>query len=231
MSTVRLIRGDCLQVLPTLDAGSIDAVVTDPPYGIGYFQHSNSGGAPPGRKSYNRLVTPPIRGDDRPFDPAPWLEWPCLFWGANHCASAIPRGGSWIGWDKAAGGGPDDNYADGEFAWCSVAGIKRNVIRYTWKGVCRAGENNRKRLHPMQKPVALMARCIEMMDLPPGATIIDPYMGSGTTGVAAVRLGFNFVGVEIDPGYFAVAQRRIEAEQARHPLFEVPRPVQVEMFA
>jgi site-specific DNA-methyltransferase (adenine-specific) len=64
-----------------------------------------------------------------------------------------------------------------------------------------------------------MRWCAECLKLEPGATIFDPYMGSGTTGVAAVQLGFNFIGCELDPAYFAIAQRRIEAEQARHPLF------------
>jgi site-specific DNA-methyltransferase (adenine-specific) len=230
MSEVRLIQGDCLKVLPTLEG--VDAVVADPPYGIGYV-HSTGGKGLHDRRNTNM----PIIGDNRPFDPTVWLDHPCLFWGANHFAMRLPIGGSWLSWDKAPNGGPEDNFSDCEFAWCSVVGIKRNSFRYQWKGMTcvKKGEHNGRgqviRLHPSQKPIALMAWCIRLMDLPPGATILDPFMGSGTTGVAAVRLGFNFIGIEIDPGYFAVAKKRIEAEQARHPLFETPRAAQVEMFA
>jgi DNA modification methylase len=74
--------------------------------------------------------------------------------------------------------------------------------------------------HPTQKPVALMLWCFEKLKLKPGDTVFDPYMGSGTTGVAALRAGLNFIGIEIDPTYFAIARKRIEAEQDRHPLFE-----------
>jgi DNA modification methylase len=88
-----------------------------------------------------------------------------------------------------------------------------------------------KHFHPVQKPLPLMAWCLDQLDLQPGMTVLDPYMGSGTTGVACVRAGLNFIGIEVDPTYFAIAQRRIEAEQNRHPLFEAPARVQAELFA
>ena len=73
-------------------------------------------------------------------------------------------------------------------------------------------EKDEKRQHPTQKPVAVMSWCLEKAKVPIGATVLDPYMGSGTTGIAAIRRGCNFVGVEKDPRYYAIAVRRIEAE-------------------
>lgn len=212
MSRYLIVNGDSRR-LP-VDLSRVDAVVSDPPYGIGYFRHSNSGAPPKGRGSCSRLVMPRIHDDDRPFDPTPWLDRPCLFWGANHCTLSLPPHGSWLVWDKAAGGGPDDNYADAEFAWTSVRAVKRNVFRYTWKGVCQAGEKDQRRVHPTQKPVALMRWCVRLMNLPPNSVILDPYMGSGTTLIAALAEGHRAIGIEIDHRYCEVARRRIERPHA-----------------
>ena len=76
------------------------------------------------------------------------------------------------------------------------------------------------REHPTQKPVEVMKFSLEKAKLQPGATIFDPFMGSGTTGVACVQLGRNFIGCEIDPQYYAIAERRIRDAQAQPNLFE-----------
>jgi site-specific DNA-methyltransferase (adenine-specific) len=226
--SVRLILGDCLQVLPMLSG--IDAVVTDPPYGIGY-QHSGGERANwrgrRGRYEATRKFDK-IEGDDAIFDPEPLLAWPCLMWGADHYEDRLPNG-SWLCWDKCDETGPDDSFVDGEFAWCSEKGIKRNVFRYLWKGLCcvKAGEDNGRRVHPTQKPWRLMAWCLGHV---PGSMIVDPYMGSGTTGVACVRTGRRFVGIEIEPKYYAIAKRRIQAELSRFPLFEPQRQKQAGLF-
>ncbi len=215
---VRLLCGDCLTLMRDIPADSVLAIVTDPPYGIGYV-HSGRGFGIPARRNAS-----PIIGDAAPFDPSPWLAFPCLFWGANHFAGSLPPGGSWLAWDKSVGQGPADSFADCEFAWCSVSGIKRNVCRHLWKGVIRerAGENDGPRLHPTQKPFGLMRWAISLLDLPPDSLILDPYMGSGSTGVAALKMGHRFLGIEIDPTYFRVAQRRLAA--AATPLFDGPAP-------
>ena len=126
----------------------------------------------------------------------------------NHW-DAVPPGGTILAWDKAAGGGPADSFADCEFAWVSIPKIKRNIFRYLWKGVCQAGEKGVKRFHPNQKPIALMEWCIGHMGLPAGSLVLDPYMGSGTTGVAAINLGMRFIGIELDEEYCQVAVQRI----------------------
>jgi site-specific DNA-methyltransferase (adenine-specific) len=211
IGNAELWHGDCREVLPLLHG--VDALVSDPPYGIAY-QHSGGGRAAPGaRNPPVRNEKMPIANDDAAFDPAHLLGFPSvLIFGADHYRERLPAGGTLVAWDKSCGIGPADSFADAEFAWTN-ARVKRNVLRFLWKGVAceKAGEENGKRYHPTQKPVGLMQRCIEL--LPEAAVICDPYMGSGSTGVAALRLGRRFVGVELDRRYFDVACERIENEQ------------------
>jgi len=202
---IQIFHGDCREIVPLLEAGSVDCVVTDPPYGIRYVK----GGG--GHGLWINLPTEPIYGDDQPFDPSPWLAWPCLMWGADHYKHVLPPGGTMLAWDKSVGIGPADSFVDCEFAWCSVAGIKRNVFRFLWKGAIsmKAGENNGRRLHPTQKPEVLIRWCIEFVSKR-GDLILDPFMGSGTTLRAAKDLGRRAIGVEIEERYAEIAARRLE---------------------
>jgi site-specific DNA-methyltransferase (adenine-specific) len=204
-------HGDCREVLPLLQG--VDAIVSDPPYGIAY-QHSGGGKAAPGAKLPPvRNAKMPIANDAAAFDPTHLLGFESvLIFGADHYRDKLPAGGTLVAWDKSCGIGPADSFADAEFAWTN-ARVKRNVLRYLWKGVAceKAGEENGKRYHPTQKPIGVMQRCIEL--LPAAAVICDPYMGSGSTGVAALRIGRRFIGIECDRRYFDVACERIENEQ------------------
>lgn len=208
---VKLWLADCLDVLDCVDA---DAIVTDPPYKTKYTQ-VGPGMPVSGRYSCRRLANK-IEGYDADFDPTPLLRWPCLLFGADHYCTKLTDGGVMHVWDKAYSGGPKDSFSDAELFWTSWR-CAREVIRYLWKGVCQDGEKGIKKYHPSQKPIAVMERCVEMAD---AETIIDPFMGSGTTGVAAVRLGRKFLGIEKEPKYFDIAKRRIIAELERMPLFE-----------
>jgi site-specific DNA-methyltransferase (adenine-specific) len=213
MPTVKLHRGDCLKFLKTLPAGSVDAIVTDPPYGMGWntdstrFSHSErSPKFGEGRDDYGAIV-----GDDQPFDPAPWLVFrKVVLWGSNHYAAKLPAGTTlvWLKKDKHLFG---TFLSDAEIGW-----MKGNHGVYchfkTFTNSTRVKELGLPRsIHPTQKPVSLMEWCISRLKLKPGSTIFDPFMGTGSTGVAAVRLGFNFIGAELDPKYVAVARRRIRA--------------------
>lgn len=158
-----------------------------------------------------------VAGDDAAFDPGPFLAYPeCIMWGANHYASALPHG-RWLAWDKLAGMVEFDSFSDVEFAWRKGRG-KDRIFSHLWKGVCQASEKGGKqRFHPTQKPIALMSWCIQMTA--DGASVLDPFMGSGTTGVAASKLGRRFIGIEIDPGYFDIACKRILEAQQTADLF------------
>lgn len=213
-----LYLGDCREILPTL--GRVDAVVTDPPYGIGYAR--GRGGNGKQRVRSGRNDERPIIGDDRPFDPSPWLSWPCVMWGANHYAAALPKG-RWLAWNKLGHMTPWDDFCDVELAWCSERGADR-IFSLLWKGLIQGDKEgvSGERWHPTQKPVALMKWCLGF--LPNAQTILDPFMGSGTTGVAAIKLGRKFIGIEIEPKYFDIACRRIEEAWKQPRLFEEPRP-------
>lgn len=198
-----LYLGDCLTVSEVADA-----VISDPPYGIAA---SRTGGA----GVWTRRIGTAIVGDDRPFDPSPWLAYKdAILWGANHYADKLPASAGWLVWDKKLGIKQDD-FSDGEIAWHKQGGAVR-IYRKLWNGLL-AHEPGQQRLHPMQKPIELMRWCIERARLP--ATILDPYMGCGTTGVAAMQMGLRFVGVEIEPVYFEIACERIENAQRQERLF------------
>ena len=234
---VKLWLGDCLDVLPTLAAGSVDAVVTDPPYGISHFK-GNTGnvGAYRGSKlqSGNARNAERIVGDNVPFDPSPLLRFAnVLTWGANHYAQRLPAGfGRWLAWNKLEHLESFDSFSDVEFAWHSLGKASR-IFNYMWKGgmACRkAGEDNGRRDHPTQKPVGLLLWCLDQAGTKSDDVVLDPFMGVGSTGVACVRSGRQFWGIEITSKYFEIAKRRIIAELERMPLFEEkPRYTQAEL--
>ena len=213
--------GDCLELFPRLK-DAVDAVVSDPPYGIGY-QHGGGGMSEQVNK-FCPTNLKPIHGDDHQFDPAPLLRLvdaagkksrAILLWGADHFKTRLPEGGRLICWDKSCGQGPADSFTDAEFAWTNRKNA-RCIYRHFWKGAMRSGEDGSAaafRAHPSQKPVELMRWCLETARIGLGKTVLDPFMGSGTTGVACVTSGRKFIGIEIDPDYFAIACRRIEAAQ------------------
>jgi len=209
--SVSIIRGDCRDVLPV----DCDAVVTDPPYGISFDFSKSKNRKNTLARAYGPYKTKDrnwanVSGDTQPFDPAHLLEYgQIIMWGANHYASRLPDSAAWLVWDKKVNT-PADNHSDCELAWTNIGGSVRRLF-HLWRGAVRAGEENPKKadkLHPAQKPVALMMWCVGMTT----GTVLDPYMGSGTTGVACIRTGRKFIGIEIDPAHFATARARLENE-------------------
>lgn len=201
---------DCLDVMKDMPDKSVDCVVTDPPYGIAHVM--SQGGLSPRN-------TRPIVGDDKPFNPTPFFRWPCIMFGGDHFANKLPGGVLHV-WDKNPNGAVSDAFSDAELIWTSWV-CARRIFRHLWKGMCQASEKGGKqRWHPTQKPVALMEWCINKTT----GTVLDPFMGSGTTGVACVNLGRKFIGIEIDPDYFEIACRRIEEAYQQPRLFEDKEP-------
>lgn len=202
-----LILGDCRQ--SSIALIGTEAVVTDPPYGISYRHGARKGGVKMGTDGMA------IHGDDAPFDPELWLSAPeALFWGAEHFKRRLPDGGRWLVWDKRRIGVVRDQGCV-ENAWCSNPGVTR-LFRHPWDGADMHTERGDKRVHSNQKPVDLMAWCLTFIR---ASVIFDPFMGSGTTGIAAVNAGRKFIGVEIDPGHFETALRRIEQAQRQSDMF------------
>lgn len=198
---VTIYHGDALEVMGSVAA---DVLVTDPPYGMSYRHGFRGGGVAYGSDG----VT--IAGDDDPFDPAPLLclKLPTAMFGANHYATRLPDARGWLVWDKRDGDGPTDQ-SDAELAWTNVLSVVR-VYSARWRGALRTGrEQAEGRFHVNQKPVALMAWVIGWM--PPG-TVLDPYMGSGSTLVASKELGRRSIGIEIEERYCEIAARRCSQE-------------------
>lgn len=229
-----LYLGDCREILPTLDRA--DLMVADPPYGIGYT-HSGGGGIfVNGERKSTKFGNTKIVGDDAPFEPGPEIlnaaEALCL-WGAIHYANSLPLkpGDRWLAWDKGFAEVPTISFSHFEAAWTSRKGACR-LKKWVWHGCFRQEEGNREgRVHPTQKPIGIMRWSIEQT-APRARTVLDPFMGSGTTGVACAQLGKRFVGIEIDPGYFDTACSRIEAAQTQGTLLaqSEPEPEQTDLL-
>jgi site-specific DNA-methyltransferase (adenine-specific)/modification methylase len=205
-----VILGDCLEILPTL--GQFDAVVTDPPYGIGEARKNNA--------SRGKLAVAKDYGisdwDDQPItkESVDFLrnisKWQIIF-GGNYFE--LPPAKCWLIWDKENG---ESDFADAELAWTNLNKAVR-LKRYMWNGMLRANKELRGD-HPTQKPIGIMKWVIS--HLPTDVkTIIDPYMGSGTTGVACMEMDKAFVGIERERKYFDIACKRIEDAQRQERLF------------
>ena len=192
--------GDCREVLPTLSG--IAAVVTDPPYGIGFAAQPTTG--------QRRVGNVPEAWDDSTaadrLDDALALAPILAVWGGNYYPLPISRG--WLTWFK-----PDAPPSMGSIELCWT-NQDQNCRQIAWS----IGATNAERVgHPTQKPQRVMEWTIQQ--LPYAAVILDPFMGSGTTGVACARLWRRFVGIEIEPRYFDIACRRIEQAQRQGDLF------------
>lgn len=204
---VTIYNADCREVLPELEHKSVGLLLTDPPYGIGYEMKPVVVGK--GHRRRLRGGKLPIFGDAAPFDPEHVLQFPrVVLWGANWYAERLPASGGWIVWDKTDGGrGPKNNFADAEMAWTNVA-AQPLLFRHLWKGLVRASESGCTVQHPTQKPVALMEWIIDRWTSP-GDTILDPYLGSGPTLIAAKNLNRRAIGIEIHEPYAEIAAKRL----------------------
>lgn len=216
----RLILGDSRLILPTLDRH--DALIGDPPYGIS-FSHGAGGEGIGSGKYVSKFNGVKIIGDDAPFDPKPFLGIApiVVLWGANHFAASLPSSSKWLVWDKRRGLTKND-FADCEMAWTNQNGVAR-LLNHYWNGMMRDSERAVARVHPTQKPIALMEWCLDQFQ--DAQTIVDPWLGSGTTLVACQRMGRNGTGIELDPDYFDIACKRVD-EAARQPdlLIDPPKP-------
>lgn len=223
---VTLYLGDCREIVPTLPRPA--AVITDPPYGMDADTDSRrfTGGRKTNRVRGSGRGWEAIHGDAEPFSPAPWLDAAdtVLLWGANHFAQRLPVGTTLI-WIKKGAHLFGTFLSDAEVAWMKGGhGVYCHEASFPPPSrIIEADLGSGLAAHPTQKPISLMRWCIERAKVPAGALILDPYMGSGTTGVAAVRMGHGFTGIEISEAYFDTACRRIEAE-LRAPRLDLPEP-------
>jgi len=210
--TVTIYHGDCRDIMATIEA---DAIITDPPYGIAYDGSH--------KKYKNGKDHGECEWDKCPYDPAPILQknLPSVIWGGNCFASRLPDNPGWLCWVKINQNGTKIRQAEMELAWTNCVNRSQSY-RFNWIGAGMEGETNAVyggTIHPTQKPVPLMGWCMETAGIKEGETVLDPYMGSGSTGIAAIRTGRKFIGIEKDPEHFKNAKERIERELSQRDLF------------
>ena len=200
-----LYLGDCLEILPTL--GKVDAVVTDPPYGINAARDRNS--EKWGWRDYPASGWDKARPSNETFIAVLQAAPHAVLWGGNYFTDVLPPSSKWLVWDKCQS---EFSLADCELAWCSFSGAVRRIF-YSRSRALQDGKE-----HPTQKPIGVMAWCLEQLPADCGV-ILDPFMGSGTTGVACAKLGRRFIGIEISEQYFDIACKRIAEAYAQPRLF------------
>lgn len=209
---ITLICGDCRDHLPI----EADAVITDPPYGMDWNPETTrfSGGNNPQQRSAGRNDRCKVIGDNEPFDPSPWLEFESVvLFGSNHFSQRLPVGTTLV-WVKKLDAAYGSFLSDAEVAW-----MKGGCGVYLQRDLSMNGEAL-TRVHPTQKPVGIMRWMMERAGVTESAIVLDPFMGSGTTGIACIRTGRRFIGIEKDPKYFAIAVDRIKRELDSPMLFK-----------
>ena len=210
-----LYNGDCLKFMETLQPASISAIVTDPPYGIA-INKSN-------RLSVSRGFGSETWDAERNAEAVKMIfdkfKMPVIIWGGNYYADILPPMRGWLAWDKLNDG---RDFGELELAWTNIDTVIRRYKKFPVK-------MDGGKVHPTQKPIEIMKWCIEKCSSV-GDVIFDPFMGSGSTGVAALQMGRKFIGCELSPEYFAIAEKRIK-QAALQPNFFTPSNNRLHMDA
>ena len=218
-----VVEGDCLELIKQIPDGAVDAVITDPPYGMKWGGRITRGPNGTGKRTPSRHYGVTIVGDDKAFDPLPFLHFPkVILWGFQHYPERL-KPGTLLVWLKRYDDGFGSFLSDGEAAWMNTGcGL------YVMRDVSLQGDSN-NRLHPTEKPVKIMQWCIEKAGFP--MTILDPFCGSGTTLVAAKKLARHFLGFEIMPEYCAIARHRLAAVDTQLTLDWLENWTEQELFS
>jgi len=207
-------HGDCLDLMKDIPDKSIDLVLTDPPYGIGECgakNHSRGGIAE------SKKYTPKDWDFEKPnkkyFDEIQRISKNQIIFGGNYFADMLPPSSCWLVWDKDNSG----DFADCELCWTSFKSAVRK-FKFRWNGMLQEDMKHKEiREHPTQKPAKLIEQIINKYS-DEGMTIFDPFLGSGTTAVACINTGRNFIGIEKDEEYFNIAQKRVKEAQGQKRL-------------
>lgn len=193
----QLYHGDCLEIMPTLDKA--DAVITDPPYGL----EKKLRGGTWGKKYNDRSLSWDFELATEQVMEILEMDALKIIWGGNYYD--VPPTRCWLIWDKPT----LPTMSDFEMAWTNLDKPSKRISKPRPSG---------NRYHPTQKPISLIKHCIELCTQE-NDLVLDPFMGSGTTGVACAELGRRFIGIEIDKDYFEIARKRIETAYAQMIMF------------
>uniref|UniRef100_A0A6M3JP43 Putative methyltransferase n=1 Tax=viral metagenome TaxID=1070528 RepID=A0A6M3JP43_9ZZZZ len=205
----KVICGDCLQVMKGIPDKSVDLVLTDPPYGIGAYKTGTMGGGVLAKQSkFEKVEWDSEIPQKIVFDEMIRISKNQIVFGGNYFVEYLKNSSCWLVWDKDNG---DNNFADCELCWTS---FKTAVRKYKWKWQGMLQQNAKckdHRVHPTQKPRQLISLILQDYSKE-GQTILDPFLGSGTTAVACKELGRKYIGIEINPKYCEIAERRLAQE-------------------
>ena len=199
--------GDCLEIMKTMPSKSVDLILTDPPYGKKADKGTNGFGSAKNRRYSGGWDSK--RPSKEVFDEMLRVGKNVIIFGANYFADILPPSNHWIFWDKKGDIAFQNPFADGELIYTT---FKKPIKRIIFKQQGFITDSKDKRYHPTQKPSELVEILINEYSKE-GDTILDCFMGSGTTGVSCLRTGRNFIGIELDESYFQIAKERIEAVQ------------------
>ncbi len=221
----KLYCADCLEIIPQLEP--VDLVLTDPPYGI--FKRKDDG-IMFGKKTIYSEDNSVSDWDKKPnieiFNLMLNKSKYYIIWGGNYFADYLGSCKQPLVWNKKTG---NNNYADGELAFTNLLGTLR-IFNHQWCGAFKDSERGLRAIHPTQKPIALMIWCLSFVD----GTVLDPFLGSGTTAVACEQLNRRWIGIEISEKYCEIAAKRIELERQQLKMFgpeiNIPKPKQRDIF-
>ena len=204
----QIIQGDCLEVMKGFADKSFDLVLTDPPYGIGAANGVGGGSKRGFVKKYegdwdNYIPTKEV------FDEIFRVSKNQIIFGGNYMTEFLPPRASWFIWDKREGL-PERPFADCEMAWVSE-GSPARIFRFKWDGMIQENMKDKEfRHHPSMKPIELMKWCLSRF--PDSLTVLDPFLGSGSSLVACNQMQIKGIGIEISPEYCEIARKRLEQE-------------------
>ena len=205
----KLYHGDCLEIMPQLEP--VDLILTDPVYDIEWLGTGFTNKNILEKNLENIKKWKPF--SNKQFELIKQKSKEQIIWGGNYF-SFLGKCKAPIIWDKKTG---NNSFADGEMAWTSFKNGTLRIIRHQWCGAFKDSERNIQAKHPTQKPIRLFMECIEK--LKNCKSILDPFLGSGTTAVACERLNRRWIGIEIEEKYCEIAAKRIENERKQLKLF------------
>lgn len=215
------INCDCLEAMKKMPDKCVDLAITDPPYGRvnqgSYMTNHMSGGVAKKRNDYHLSLWQCQSPQKAYFDELRRVSKNQIIWGGNYYATDLPDSQCWIVWDKEKPEGV--SFADVELAWTSF-NLASRIFHFAWNGMIQRDMKHKEyKIHPTQKPVALYAWLLTKY-AKPGDLILDTHVGSASSLIACHRTQHKYVGFEIDPTYYELAKKRLDAEMAQMTIYD-----------
>lgn len=216
-----LYNGDCLEVMQRLGDKSVDLLLTDPPYGIKvgklYKKPNLVLNSATNTTVYENLDWDSNKISNSFFAEMFRVSKKQIIFGGNYYADILPITNNWIVWDKKTEDKYSNGFSDFELAWCSGGGCR--IFRYLWSGMIQQDmKNKEQRFHPTQKPVGLFEKILDKYSQE-NETILDCFLGSGTTALACENLNRKWIGIELSKDYCEIAKKRLIENNRQAKLF------------